>query len=366
MNDYFRGLVVRIAKMVLATAPVLCVGAVALPGPVLANASDTLDNPALNVNERKVQAGYHVYHFPTRKGLGTRDVAPAPDGSVWFNGQFAGVVGHLNPKTGAMKLIPLGKGSSPHGIIFGPDGLLWVTDGGLNAIVSIDPRTEKVSVYRLPEFHDSRSREIGLSSLEVNLNTPAFDGRGKLWFTGQNGVYGRFDPSTKVFNLYEAPLGSGPYGITSHPSGDVWFTNWARNYIARINPDTGSVSTVPLPDPNAGGARRIWSDSKGGLWVSTWISGSLQRYDPVSQTWRNYKMPGLGPRGYSVYVDSKDYIWVNDFTSSSVFRFDPKLESFVDFKSSVPVTQILQMNGIGPWIWGGEQGIDNLILFKKI
>ena len=366
MNDRCRCLSVKLAKMVLASTSALCLGALALPAPVHANASDTLDNPRLSAVEKKVLGGYRIYHFPTRKGLGTRDVAPAADGSVWFNGQFAGVVGHLNPKTGAIRLIPLGRGSSPHGIIFGPDGHLWVTDGGQNAIVSIDPRTEKVSVYHLPTFSDARSRAIGLPSLEVNLNTLAFDGQGKLWFTGQNGVYGRFDPSTKAFNLYEAPLGSGPYGITSHPSGDVWFTNWGRNYIARIDAATGSVSTVPLPDPNAGGARRIWSDSKGGLWVSTWISGSLQRYDPVSKTWRNYKMPGLGPRGYSVYVDRNDYVWINDFTSSSVFRFDPTLESFVDFKSSVPLTQILQMNGTGPWVWGGEQGVDQLILFEKI
>lgn len=366
MNERCSFLTAKFVRLALATAPLVYLGAMALPAPALANASDTLNNTRLSVVEEKVLAGYRIYHFPTRKGLGTRDVAPAADGSVWFNGQFAGVVGHLNPKTGAIKLIPLGKGSSPHGIVFGPDGLLWVTDGGMNAIVSIDPRTEKVSVYPLPAFSDARSHAIGMPSLEVNLNTLAFDGRGKLWFTGQNGVYGRFDPSTKTFTLYEAPQGSGPYGITSHPSGDVWFTNWARNYIARIDPATGAVSTVPLPDPIAGGARRIWSDSKGALWVSTWITGSLQRYDPVSKTWRNYKMPGLGPRGYSVYVDRNDFIWINDFTSSSVFRFDPKLESFVDFKSSVPTTQILQMNGIGPWIWAGEQGVDRLILFEKI
>ena len=342
----------------------VCSSLVALPA--LANAPDTLEDSKLSLVQSRVLSSYRVSHFRMRPGLGTRDVAPAPDGSVWFNGQFAGVVGHFNPRTGSTKLIPLGKGSSPHGIIFGPDGHLWVTDGGLNAIVRIDPRTDAVTSYPLPTYSDARSRSIGLASLEVNLNTLAFDGRGKLWFTGQNGVYGRFDPLSKTFDLYDAPLGSGPYGITSHPSGDVWFTNWGRNYIARIDVSSGAVSTVPLLDPNAGGARRIWSDSKGRLWVSTWITGSLQRYDPATNTWRNFKMPGLGPRGYSVYVDADDYVWVNDFTSSSVYRFNPTLESFVDFKSPVPVMQILQMNGRGRRIWAGAQGIDQLVLFEKL
>ncbi len=37
-----------------------------------------------------------------------------------------------------------------HGVIVGPDGAPWMTDGGLNAIVRVDPATEKVSSIRYP------------------------------------------------------------------------------------------------------------------------------------------------------------------------------------------------------------------------
>src|SRR6476660_4862882 len=89
-------------------------------------------------------------YFPVQAGDHPHDVAPAPDGKVWYTGQRAGVLGRLDPKTGGVERIPLGKGSAPHGVIVGPDGAAWVTDGGQNAIVRYDPRTGEVKRWPLP------------------------------------------------------------------------------------------------------------------------------------------------------------------------------------------------------------------------
>ena len=70
---------------------------------------------------------------------------PAVDGGVWYTGQRVGTLGHLDPATGAIEEIPLGAGSAPHGVIVGPDGAPWITDGGLNAIVRVDPATREVT-----------------------------------------------------------------------------------------------------------------------------------------------------------------------------------------------------------------------------
>jgi streptogramin lyase len=53
----------------------------------------------------------------------------------------------------------------------------------------------------------------------VNLNTATFDARGILWFTGQNGIYGRLDSKRGSVDVFDAPKSSGPYGMATTPGG---------------------------------------------------------------------------------------------------------------------------------------------------
>ena len=73
----------------------------------------------------------------TAKRTGIHDLAPAPDGGVWFTAQASGHLGWFDPHTGRSELIALGAGSAPHGVIAGPDKAAWVTDGGQGAIVRV-------------------------------------------------------------------------------------------------------------------------------------------------------------------------------------------------------------------------------------
>ena len=61
--------------------------------------------------------------FPLPDGAYPHDVAPAPDGKVWYSAQRNGALGILNPTTGQTREIKLGPKSSPHGVIQGPDAL---------------------------------------------------------------------------------------------------------------------------------------------------------------------------------------------------------------------------------------------------
>jgi virginiamycin B lyase len=154
--------------------------------------------------------------YPVPRGSHPHDVAPAPDGTVWYTAQTAGALGRLDPATGKTREIKLGEGSAPHGVIVGPDGAPWVTDGGLNAIVRVSPATGEVRRFPLPAGRGG-----------ANLNTPAFDRQGILWFTGQGGVYGRVTPATGRVDVWDAPKGPGPYGITVTPDGAIYFASLA-------------------------------------------------------------------------------------------------------------------------------------------
>lgn len=285
------------------------------------------------------------------------DVAVGPAGEVWYAGQKRGVAGRLDPATGNIERIPLGNGSAPHGVIVGPDGAAWLTDGGQNAIVRVDGSTRQIKVWPLPPGRMSYT----------NLNTAAFDGRGRLWFTGQNGIYGRLDPSTGDIRVWDAPKGRGPYGITGTPSGQIWFVSLAGSYLAQVDIETGAA-TVHEPPTKDQGARRVWSDSKGRLWVSEWNSGNVSVYDPSAGSWRQWRLPGERPRTYAVWVDPEDKVWLTDWSANAVLRFDPDTESFTSFPSDRPASNVRQLLGRKGEAWIAESGTERIrvILYDVI
>lgn len=73
----------------------------------------------------------------------------------------------------------------------------WITDGGLNAIMRVDPVTKVIQVFPLPSGREG-----------ANLNTATFDQRGVLWLTGQSGIYGRLDLKTAKWK-YSTPRKAG-------------------------------------------------------------------------------------------------------------------------------------------------------------
>ncbi|WP_230533336.1 Vgb family protein [Microvirga roseola] len=291
-----------------------------------------------------------VYQVP--EGSRPHDVAPAPDGKVWYTAQRKGALGILDPQTGEVREVALGPKSAPHGVIQGPDGAAWITDGGQNAIVRYNPKTEDVKVWPLPE-------ETGYT----NLNTGAFDGDGIHWFTGQNGIYGRLDPETGDMRVFEAPEGRGPYGIASTPEGDVYYVSLAGSYLAKTDTETGEAQVIEPPTPNQG-ARRVWSDSQGRLWISEWNSGQLSPYDPQSETWEAWRLPGDNPKAYAVYVDERDVVWVSDFGGDAVHAFDPETETFRTFPASQTGGNVRQILGRPGEVWLPESGIDRLVVIR--
>jgi virginiamycin B lyase len=293
-----------------------------------------------------------VRTYPVPEGAGPHDVAPAPDGKVWYSAQGAGALGILDPASGEVRHVPLGENSAPHGVIQGPDGAAWLTDGGLNAIVRVDPKTEEVKSWPLPE-------EVGYA----NLNTATFDKSGTLWFTGQAGVYGRLDPQRGEMRVWKDPDGPGPYGITATPDGRVFFASLAGSHIAEIHTATGEKRRIDLPTQGQG-ARRVWPDSRGDIWVSEWNSGQLSRYTPSSGEWRAWKLPGERPRAYAVYVDERDIVWVSDFGANATWSFDPSTETFTSWPGSGPNANVRQISGRQGEVFLPESGLDRITIIR--
>lgn len=270
-----------------------------------------------------------VQEFAVPPGSHPHDVAPATDGGVWYTAQTIGELGHLDVRSGRTRHIKLGDKSAPHGVIVGPDGAPWITDGGLNAIVRVDPATDHVQRFPLPTDRGW-----------ANLNTAAFDGRGSLWFTSQSGIYRRLVLATGRIDVFPAPRGRGPYGITTVPGGSIYFASLAGSYIGRI--DTGATTTSVLEPPTSGqGARRVWADSRGRVWVSEWNAGQVAVFDSSTGKWREWRLPGSKPMPYAVRErplrQCRCQVLQRGYANCSVDRAK---------------------------VWGGESGVDKLVVVR--
>jgi virginiamycin B lyase len=222
----------------------------------------------------------------------------------------------------------------------------------LNAIVRVDPFTEQVESFPLPP-----------DTPNVNLNTATFDAQGILWFTGQAGYYGSLDPSTGEITVHPAPEGRGPYGITTTPDGTVYYVSLANNYLARIDPESGEATVLDPPTVQQG-ARRVWSDSVGRLWISEWYAGQVGMYDPATGIWEEWKLPGSQPLAYAVFVDENDIVWLSDFGANALVRFDLQAEVFEPFPLTEIDANVRQLHGRAGEVWGAESRVDKLVVIR--
>ena len=248
----------------------------------------------------------------------------------------------------------MGKNSAPHGVIVGPDGAPWFTDGGQNAIVRVDPATKEVKVWPLPPERMPYT----------NLNTAAFDGKGRIWFTGQNGIYGRLDPKSGDMKVWDAPKGRGAYGITGTPKGDIWFVSLAGSYLANVDLETGAA-TVYEPPTKDQGARRVWSDSQ--------RPAVDQRVELRQRQRLRSGRPRAGSNG-SCRARSRaptpcgsirtTRSGSSDWAANAIVRFDPVTEKFESFPSDRPDSNVRQMLGRKGETWIAESGTERIRVIR--
>ncbi len=242
-----------------------------------------------------------------------------PDGSIWYTGQIADVLGRLDPTTGAIKQYPLPPNSGPHGLVADKDGNIWFTANFGGYIGKFDPRTGKVAQHPMPDpaAHDP--------------HTPVFDRRGILWFTVQDGNFvGRLDPATGNIKLVRLPSPhSLPYGMVISSKGVPFFDEFGANRVGRIDPATLRIYEYALPNP-AARPRRIAITSGDIIWYTDYARGYLGRLDPATGAVSEWASPG-GTRSQPYGIAAiRDVIWYSEsgVEPNTIVRFDPSTQRF--------------------------------------
>lgn len=253
--------------------------------------------------------------------LGQRphDPAPAPDGSVWWTGQWANLLGRLDPRTGAMREYALKTpDSNPHGLIADSAGNIWYTGISRRHVGKLDPISGEIT-----EYYPADSAARG-------PHTPILDQKGTVWFTLQSGMVGRVVPATGEVRVVRTPTANTyPYGIAVNSAGVPWYVDFRGNRIGRVDPVTMEIREYTLPD-SAARPRRIAITSDDAIWYTDHARGYLGRFDPATGAVREWPSPG-GSQSRPYGIAATGFIvWYSEsgVRPNTLVRFDPATEQF--------------------------------------
>src|SRR5258705_3736476 len=130
-------------------------------------------------------------------------------------------MGRLDPTSGQMAEVDMGRDSLPRRVAAAPDGILWITLYGNGKLAKLDPA------------------------------------------------------AMKVVKEYPLPGGNaGPYAVTVDGGGLVWVNEINTDTVVRFDPKTEQMRVVPLPSKNVG-IRKMVTDASGRLWYMGSHNGRL-------------------------------------------------------------------------------------------
>jgi virginiamycin B lyase len=192
--------------------------------------------------------------------------------------------------------------ATPQAIAAGPDGSLWFTDSGNDAIGRITTQ--------------------GNFTLQKSPGDEVSDGitagpDGAMWFTTYNNI-GRIATDGTV-TLFPDSGGSLPHGITTGPDGALWFAE-SNGSVGRIT-TVGDVEHFPVAPSNAM-LQGIVTGPDGKLWVTQYVIGGSRFSNKVIRVTTTGKSKsftvGLGPDNICVGPDGA--LWFTEAASAALGR----------------------------------------------
>lgn len=227
--------------------------------------------------------------------------------SVWISDKPKNAVLRLDPKTNKVA-DTIAVGSKPcSGLTIG-FGSLWVPNCGEQSISRVDLKTGKVTA----------TFPLGIANSEGGIAATA----DSVWIlTDKNGTLARIDPATNkvVAEAYVAP---GSY-VVAYGEKALWCTSTEQNVVSRVDPWTNLViATIPV-----GKKPRFLTVGEGGVWTLNQEDGSVSRIDPKTNKVVATIQVGV-PGGGGDISAGEGSVWVTSF-GYPISRIDPATNKVV-------------------------------------
>ena len=151
---------------------------------------------------------------------------------------------------------------------------------------------------------------------------------------------------------------SVPGWIVAGPDGNLWFTEFNANTIARLTPP-GVVTEFTVPT-SASQPDRIISGSDGNLWFTEYGAGKIGRITPAG-VFTEFPVPYANSKPYTITAGPDGNLWFTDQAANLIGRLT-WAGQFAGFSAGLPANSGLQ--GITPGPDGNlwfEASISNII-----
>ncbi len=264
---------------------------------------------------------YVEYDFAADDGMGPWSAVEDKDGKFWipYYGRGNKVV-RLDPDTGEQTPFPLPfsehAAAGIHSVIPSADGTIWFTEVAAGRIGQLDPSTGKVTEHQNPPLPNGR---------RTTAHTVRVDEAGRVWASGGPAI-SMFDPKYERFTHYD--LG-GTYGNEVGQNGDQWFTSFVEDGpIARVTKDGVLSKFYP---PTKGKPQRLQVDADGTVWFTERRGGKIGHFDPKTETFKEYPLPGPEPSPYAIGIDRNHMIWYSSHEQDTLGRLDPRTGEVAEY-----------------------------------
>jgi streptogramin lyase len=264
--------------------------------------------------------------------------------------------------------------SQVHDMLYAANGLAYVADNIQDRLYEVNPRTNEVTVYKIP--HREGERNGGLLAGRLR-DFPKHDSTSNAHSLAESRVDGHifitpsaqrrlveFDPATKVFTLHEMDEGFYPHTIRVDQRDRVWFTVALSNQVAMFDRGTQRFTMYDLPTRGF----REWLNVKligvffklmswgvplakwmpvdrqatgtplpygiditpdGKVWFARLHTDEIGSIDPATGKITMIPTPFKGPR--RLRTDDQGKLWITAFPESAIVRFDPATGQFTRF-----------------------------------
>jgi virginiamycin B lyase len=267
------------------------------PGP-LGSEWFSLGHDVARVDQRGNVSTYPVSD-PNEQRLGW--MTRAPDGTVWFCERDTGKVGEIDA-AGHMREYQLPSSDAvPQGIVFAPNGDVYLPDQGVNGIWRLNPQTGDATLYPSP-------------TPDATVQSGVLGPDGAIWFIERAAaMVGRM---TLDGHFTEYPLADGafPNRIVVGPDGALWFTELFAGKIGRIT-TSGNLTEYPVD----GGPVGITVGKDGQLYTALFFADGVARINLQGQVTGEWSLPGSnGPLQIATGTGLSLYI-----TANGLYRLTP-------------------------------------------